>query len=297
MKRENDKSAPGTALFNWYPGHMAKALREIKQRLPMVDVVIEIRDARIPLASGNPELKRSIGQKNHLIVLNKANLADPAHTEIWEKWFEQEAIDYMFVDCFDKTELRKAITKARKKAEATRLLSDPDTNPQRDKLKLMIVGLPNTGKSTIINQLAGKNAAKVADKPGLTTIQQWIKIDNEIELLDTPGIMPPFIESKNQALWLSAIHALPDDIADEEDTAWFLMKHFLEQKSPQFMERYKLDSFDKTLDEVILAVATVRGALRQKGMPDNSRVYKIVLADFREGLFGRTSFGKPPKLK
>jgi ribosome biogenesis GTPase A len=161
----------------------------------------------------------------------------------------------------------------------------------------MIVGLPNTGKSTIINQLANRNATKVADKPGQTVMQQWITIDKDVELLDTPGVMPPRIDKPQHALWLSAIHALPDDISGEEDTALFLVKHLLDQKSLEFMERYKLSESDNLVDEVLLKIATVRGCLRQKGLPDLDRVYKLVLADFRKGDLGKTSFGTPPGTK
>jgi ribosome biogenesis GTPase A len=296
MKRENDKSGVGTALFNWFPGHMARALREIKQRLQFVDVVIEIRDARVPVVSGNPELAKSIGQKNHVIVLNKVNLADPLVVEEWQRWFEKSGKTFLFVDCFDKVALKKILTLSRNLSESTRLKSDPSSNPQREKLKVMIVGLPNTGKSTIINQLANKQVAKVADKPGLTTIQSWIKIENDVEMLDTPGVMPPMIENKLHALWLSAIHAIPDDIADEEDTALFLINHMIEHKSPMFMEKYKLETLDLSLDQILQKIATLRGAIKQKGLPDLPRVHKLVISDFREGQFGRASFGKAPKI-
>lgn len=294
MKRENDASAPAKALYNWYPGHMARALREIKQKLKMVDIVLEIRDARVPLASGNRELAKSIGQKRKLIVLNKANLADPEIMLQWSQWFEQQGEPYLFVNCFDKAALKKAISLARKIVEKNRRDCDPDYVETKTKLRMMIVGLPNTGKSTIINQLANKNATKVADKPGQTQIQQWITIENDIELLDTPGVMPPMIERDEHALWLSAIHAIPDDIADEETTALFVVKHLLNGQSKEFLERYKLESADISVDAALVKIAAVRGCLKQKGLPDLSRVYKLVLAEFRHGDLGRTCFGLPP---
>ncbi len=297
MKRQNDPSAPSEALYNWYPGHMAKALREIKSKLQFVDIVFEIRDARIPLVSGNRNLSETLGQKRKLIILNKANLADPAMSEKWKKWFDEQKEPYLFVDCFDKVALSKSVSMARKIVEANRRECNPDYVETKTKLRVMIVGLPNTGKSTIINQLANRNATKVADKPGQTLMQQWITIDKDVELLDTPGVMPPRIDKPQHALWLSAIHALPDDISGEEDTALFLLKHLLDQKSPEFMERYKLSGSDISVDEVLLKIATVRGCLRQKGLPDLDRVYKLVLADFRKGDLGKTSFGTPPGLK
>lgn len=295
MKRSNDKSAPSLALYNWYPGHMAKALREIKEKLRMVDIVLEIRDARVPLASGNRNLSDSLGQKRKLIILNKSNLADAKILEEWIKWFDLQGEPYLFINCFDRPSMKIVISMAKKIVDTNRRECNPDYVETKTKLKMMIVGLPNTGKSTIINQLANKNAVKVADKPGQTVMQQWIVVDKDIELMDTPGIMPPQIEKAEHALWLSAIHAIPDDIAGEDDTAVFVIKHLLHIKSPEFLERYKLESADIEVEEALLKIATLRGCLKQKGLPDLDRVYKLVLAEFRKGELGKTCFGLPPK--
>lgn len=295
-KRDNDPSGPKEALYNWYPGHMAKALREIKQKLNFVDVVMEIRDARVPIASGNTNLWESLGQKRKLIVLNKANLVDKESLAKWQTWFEAQGEPFMFVNCFDKPAMQKAVTMARKLVEDNRKECNPDYVETKSKLRIMIVGLPNTGKSTIINQLAKRNATKVADKPGQTVLQQWIHLDNDVDLLDTPGVMPPKIDRAEHALWLSAIHAIPDDISGEEDTALFILKHYLKHQTPEFMARYKLESADMSLDDVLLKIATLRGCIRQKGLPDLDRVYKLVLLDFRNGELGQTCFGLPPKI-
>lgn len=295
MKRQNDPSGPSKALFNWYPGHMAKALREIKQKLSMVDIVLEIRDARVPLASGNRNLYEGLGQKPKLIVLNKVNLADEEIVAKWAQWFEKQGTPFVFVDCFDKPAIKKVVSMARQIVEDNRRSCNPDLLESKAKLKLMIVGLPNTGKSTIINQLANKNATKVADKPGQTQIQQWIAVDSTTELLDTPGVMPHQVDREEHGLWLSAIHAIPDDIAGEETVAVFIVKHLLARKSQEFLDRFKLESFDISVDDAFLGIAKVRGCLRQKGLPDLDRVHKIVLAEFRKGELGKTCFGLPPK--
>jgi ribosome biogenesis GTPase A len=297
MKRENEKSAPGRALFNWYPGHMAKALREIKQKLKLVDIVLEIRDARVPMASGNKALDAEVGNKCKLIVLNKANLADPALLDQWEIWFEEQGTPFVFVNCFDKPAMKKVVSIGRKIVEKNRVACDPTHVPTKTKLKMMIVGLPNTGKSTIINQLANRQATKVADRPGYTQIQQWIQIENDVELLDTPGIMPPMIEKEEHGLWLSAIHAIPDAIGGEETIAIFVINHLLKIQSPEFFERYKIETPEITVDEALLKIATLRGCLKQKGLPDLERVYKLVLAEFRTGELGKTCFGVPPKAR
>lgn len=297
MKRPNDPSAPTEAAFNWYPGHMAKALREIKEKLKMVDIVLEIRDARVPLATGNQGLDSVLGQKRRLIIFNKANLADLEMIENWGKWFEQEGVPHLFINCFDKPSLKKVISTARKIVEANRKECNPEHVETKIKMKMMIVGLPNTGKSTIINQLAGKSAAKVADKPGQTQIQQWITVDKDIELLDTPGVMPPQIAKEEHKLWLSAIHAIPDDIAGEEDTAVFVVKHILKMKCKEFLERFKLETADISVDEALERIGKLRGCVRQKGLVDLDRVYKLVLAEFRKGELGRVCFGTAPQLK
>jgi len=294
MKRENDKTAPAKALYNWYPGHMAKALREIKEKLKMVDVVLEIRDARVPLVSGNRAMNQGLGHKPKLIVLNKTNLADQLIIKQWSEWFEEQKIPHVFVNCFDKAAMKKVIGMARKIVETNRKASNPDYIETKTKLKAMIVGLPNTGKSTIINQLAKKSATKVANKPGLTQSQQWILVENDVELLDTPGVMPPHIERKEHGLWLSSIHAIPDHIPGEETVAVFVIKHLMENKSQEFLDRYKIDSFDLDLEEVLLKIAKLRGCLKQKGLPDLERVYKLVLAEFRAGDLGLTCFEHPP---
>ena len=293
MKRENDPSAPKEAAFNWYPGHMAKALREIKQKLQLVDIVFEIRDARAPVVSGNNDLYESLGNKCKFIILNKANFVDQESLEKWKAWFGKQGDPFLFVNCLDRPSMGRVIGMARKIVEENRKKCNPDEKPTKSKLRIMIVGLPNTGKSTIINTLAKKNAAKVADKPGQTLIQQWIPIENDVELLDTPGVMPPKIEREEHALWLSAIHAIPDDVSDEQTTATFLVKHYLKHKVPKFFERYKIDPAETNLDEVFVRVATARGCLRQKGMPDLERVYKLILSDFRSGELGQTCFSVP----
>ena len=288
-----ESDVPSEALFNWFPGHMVKAMREIKQKLKMVDIVFEIRDARLPLSSGNGALDEVLGQKTRIIILNKANLANPESTLLWKSYFETKKQLCFFVDCFDKAALKKVIPLAREVIEQNRKQSNPDLNSSKTKIKVMILGLPNTGKSTIINQLANRNATKVANKPGLTQIQQWIQIDDEIDLLDTPGVMPPKVESDEQALWLSAIHAIPDHISGEEATAAFLVKHLVEIKSPEFFSRFQLPALELSVEEVFERIGKLRGCLKQKGQPDLDRVCKIILNEFREGLLGKTTFELP----
>ena len=239
IKSRNDAEAieltPDTPVksgLNWFPGHMARAIREIKEKLKLVDIVLEIRDARAPLASGNKMMDETLRQKSRLILLNKVNLADPKTIHLWDEWFKTQGEPYLFLDCFDKGSMKKVMTMARAIVDQKRKDSNPETYQYKAKLKLMIIGLPNTGKSTIINQLANRSATKTADRPGQTQVQQWIVIDKDLDLLDTPGVMPPLLAKEEHGLWLSAIHAIPDDVAGEELPAVFLIEYLNEKNSP-----------------------------------------------------------------
>jgi ribosome biogenesis GTPase A len=283
--------------INWYPGHMVKALREIKEKLKLVDIVFEIRDARVPLASGNFLLDEALRQKSRLILLNKANLASTDKIQEWSEWFSKQETPFMFIDCFDKNTMKKVVQKAQAIVDEKRMANNPDKIIEKKKLKLMTIGLPNTGKSTIINQLAGKNVTKTADRPGYTQTQQWITINKDLELLDTPGIMPPNLAKDEHGLWLSAIHAIPDDIVGEERPALFLIDYFIKQNSKTFMEKYKLSTLEISVEEIIEKIAIARGCIRQKGVIDLERVYKLILLDFRSGNLGKCCFGNPPLKK
>lgn len=283
------------AAFNWFPGHMMKAMREIKAKAASVDLVIEIRDARVPLVSGNSSLMTSIGGKCKLILLNKSNLADPLIIDKWKEWFESAETPFLFINCLEKTSIKSVLAEGKKIIEKKRQQCNPEGISTKEKYKFMIVGLPNTGKSTFINQVANRNATKVADKPGQTQVQLWVHVDDEMMLLDTPGVMPPQVEKEEHKIWLSLINAIPDNIVGEEDPACYLVNYFKKNKSQEFMKRYGLESLDLTLDEILTKIAQTRGCLKQKGLPDLDRVFKLILQDFRAGLLGKVSLGLPPK--
>jgi ribosome biogenesis GTPase A len=279
--------------INWFPGHMNKAIRQIKESLKKVNIVLEVRDARSPLVTGNRLIKEAIGQKSHLIVINKTNLADPEVVAMWDIWFEKQNIPFVFVNSFDKNSLKKILNYAQDIVKQKFLESNPDGVAHKN-LRMMMIGLPNTGKSTIINRLANRNASRVADKPGLTQQQIWIKVDQGLEILDTPGVMPPKIANHEQGLWLASLHAIPDTVVSHEVPACFIVEHCLEIKSQTFKEKYKLESFDTDLISVLDQIATLRGCLLKKGEFDYDRVYKILLSDFRSGELGPISLGRPP---
>lgn len=286
---------PQNTGINWYPGHMVRAIREIKDKLKLVDIVLEIRDARAPLASGNKTMDENLRQKSRLILLNKVNLADQKMIHQWEEWFKKQGEPFLFLDCFDKGSIKKVLSMARAIVDQKRKESNPDTYEHKAKIKMMIIGLPNTGKSTIINQLANRSATKTADRPGQTQVQQWIVIDKDLDLLDTPGVMPPTLAREEHGLWLSAIHAIPDEAVGEELPAKFLIEYLKERNSKELKERYKLESLDLSVEDILSQIAILRGCIRQKGLPDLERVYKLILLDFRKGELGKCCFGVPPE--
>jgi len=286
--------------INWFPGHMNKAVKEIKKNLKQVNIVIEVRDARAPLASGNKRSYSQSVEKPYLIVLNKTNLADPEAVEQWKTWFTQQEESFIFVNALDKGSIKKVVDKARKIYIAHRLKSNPDldlSNKPHHKIKLMILGLPNTGKSTIINKLANRSATKAAATPGQTRNQIWVKVNTDTELLDTPGVMPPRIDQQIHGMWLSAIHAIPDHIVAPEDCASFIIRHFIKKKSPAFLEQYKFDTAPTELIEALDHIGKLRGCLQKGGELNYDQIYNIVVNDFRRGNLGTTSFELPPKNK
>ena len=279
--------------INWFPGHMKKAIEKIQESLKLVNIIIEVRDARAPMASGNKGTYQSRGQIPYLIVLNKANLADPEAVKSWTNWFTKQNEPFVFINALDKKSIKTIIKRAKEVLHAHRLKSNPSIKP-KDKMKMMILGLPNTGKSTIINKLANRNASKAAQKPGQTTSILWVNVDKNLDILDTPGVMPPRIDVQVHAKWLSAIHAIPDHIVTPDESACFIAQYLLNLKSQGFKEHYKFKSLDIDLVAACNHIGKLRGCLRQGGLYDYEHIYKIILADFRKGAFGPICFELPP---
>tara|TARA_R110002072_G_scaffold534_6_gene4051 strand:- start:225376 stop:226299 length:924 start_codon:yes stop_codon:yes gene_type:complete len=274
--------------INWYPGHMNRAINEIINGLKKVDIVLEVRDARSPLVTGNRVLKKKIGNKPKLIVINKKNLANPDIVEKWEAWFEKQGEPFIFINCLDKDSLKTLTDKA------LQILNEKRDSPKKSRMKLMIIGLPNTGKSTIINKLANRNATKAAAKPGQTQTQLWVRVGEDLDLLDTPGVMPPEIDTEEQGIWLSAIHAIPDKVVIPEIPACYIVEHMIKVKSEAFKNHYKLETLGPDLISTLNAIAELRGCFKKQNEYDYERVYQLILNDFRKGDLGKTSFGLPP---
>lgn len=265
-------------IIQWYPGHMAKANRQIREKLKLIDVVVEVLDARIPLASRNPDINQYCQNKQHLVVLNKSDLADPNQNQKWltaiRHW---EGVDdvmlYNATDARKKTDLVERIRKL---------------NPKNKKqLKCLICGIPNVGKSTVINSLIGKKKTQIGNKPGVTKGQQWLSAPDDLMLLDTPGILWPKFEDQQVGVHLAWIGSIKDTIFEKENIAADLLK-FLSVYYPEYVEAlYKIDIGDKRLPELFDAIAESRKLLLKGGDYDYRRVSELLLNDFKNGKIGR----------
>jgi len=274
---------------------MAKALRGVREKISKVDLVLEIRDARIPLASGNISLEKALNQKPRLIVFNKANLAEKANIKLWEQWFAERDDRFLFLDAFDARSL-KMLSKMARAVMQQKWQKFINKGIRPPPLRMMLLGIPNTGKSTIINRLTRRKAAGTGDRPGVTRSQEWIVLGKDLELLDTPGIMPPRIDTEEQGLWLCAIHAIKDEIVGKEKVASFVVKRLQQIMSPDFINKYNLNSSEIVeSEELILQIGSYLNCRKKGGQIDYAKSCSQILHDFRSGLLGACSFEKPPE--
>ena len=289
--------------INWFPGHMRKALNDTKALLPQVDMVIETCDARIPFASRNPELSQIIGKKPRLIVLNKADLADPAKTSQWIEALRKENTSAVAVEATNRKGLDKVVSESVKLCKDVLERAEAKGRTGRP-VRAMVVGVPNTGKSTLINALAGRKAAVTGNKPGVTRDPKWIKTSGRLELMDMPGVLWPKIQSHRMGVCLSAAGSVKDEVNDLVAVAYDTMK-MLNDLYPDLMEvRYGIDlsEFEVTADEfgysdkdyeLFLEMAKKRGCIMSGGRIDEDRFAKLLLDDFRTGRIGRISLEIP----
>ena len=279
--------------LQWYPGHMRKAERLVKENLKLVDVVVELLDARIPLSSANPVLREIVGDKPRVIVLNKADLADEAATRAWVKSFAAEGIAAVPVDSVKGRgvkELVQAITKCAK--------------PKTDKLvqhgakaraaRCMILGIPNVGKSSLINRLSGGAKTKVENRPGVTRAKQWIRLGAQLELLDMPGILWPKFEDQQAALHLAFTGAINDNVYDVASVVLLLLDTLRTKYPTDLNERYRLEGELPSGVELLEEIGRKRGCLRAGGRIDDEKAQQIVLTDFRSGRLGRVTLDALP---
>jgi len=272
-------------MIQWFPGHMAKAKREIEENLKLVDLVIELVDARIPLSSQNPLLQEAIQSKEKVIVLMKRDLADQVKTSEWIRYFAEKSISAIAVDANNKKDLAALINLVYEKGIAKQE-NQLQKGVQERPIRALIAGVPNVGKSTLINRLANKRIAKIGDTPGITRMQQWIKVRGKFELLDTPGMLWPKFESEEIGLKLAAVGTIKYDLTPEQDVAAFLITYLLEHYEHDFLARYPIEEKDD-MWVIFEEIGRHRGALESGGHINFDKVADIVLQDFRSGKLGR----------
>lgn len=279
--------------IQWYPGHMAKAKREIKENLKLVDVVVELLDARIPYSSQNPDMDDIAGNKPRIIALNKADLASETVNRKWVNHFRQKGITALPIDSITGKglkELEQAIREAIKDKMERSLEKGRIGRP----IRVAVLGIPNVGKSSYINKVANRAAAATADKPGVTRTKQWVKAGKGIELMDTPGVLWPKFDSSEVGLNLAFTGAIRGEIIDTIELAGKLAEKLKEDYSRNVIQRYKLESIENLAgDDIIRVVAMKRGCIAAGGEVDLDRAATLFLDEFRGGKLGRISLEEP----
>lgn len=284
--------------INWYPGHMAKTMKQVEADLKLIDIVIEILDARIPISSQNPEIKKLIKNKKRIIILNKCDLADEKENKNWVKYFEEVNIPVILCNSNNGDGVNKTISKINEIMQEEREIAK---QKGRNKIaRAMIIGVPNVGKSSFINRVSNKSAMQVGNKPGVTKNKQWIRLSNNIELLDTPGVLWPRIEKQETALNLAYTGTIKSDILDEIEVAYNLIKYLMSECRENVIERYKLNSdiLDRIFNnsdiednekivEIMNYIGEKRGAIARGNNVDLDKTSRIILEDFRSGNLGR----------
>ena len=292
--------------INWYPGHMAKTKRQIEEDLKLIDIVVEILDARIPISSKNPDVKELIKDKKIIEVLNKADLANDKMNAKWSKYYKNNNIEAVLTDSNSGKGMNDVIKVIEKVASEDKMLQ---ANKGRigKTIRVLVLGIPNVGKSSFINRLAKKASAKVGNKPGVTTQKQWINVNNKIQLLDTPGILWPKLEKQSVALNLAYTGTIKDNIIDSTELVYYFVKDMIEKGYlNNIVERYKLDPNEiqdilkdenymenERIMNIIDKIALKRGAILSGARIDYEKISTIILNEFREGKLGYITLEEP----
>lgn len=272
--------------INWYPGHMAKTKKQLIEDLKLIDIVVEVIDARIPEASINPDIQEYIKEKTKIVVLNKADLADENETKNWVKKYNSQGITAVEVEASNGKNIQSVVNKI--KVEYEKIKEKYIQKGRIGKsIRVMVIGIPNVGKSTFINSLAKRNTAKVGNKPGVTKQKQWIKIDNNIEIMDTPGMLWPRLDNQEYAMHLAFCGTIGENSIDNEEIAYYLLEYLIKNYPNRIEERYNIKIENKETIEILEEIARKRGAIVSGGNINMQKISDIILNEFRSGKLGR----------
>ena len=277
--------------FQWYPGHMTKAKRMMQENMKLIDIMIELVDARIPLSSRNPDIDELGKNKYRLILMNKADLADKERTREWSAFFKEKGFFVVSLDARSKSGM-KSITDIVMEACKEKIERDRKRGIKNRPVRAMVVGIPNVGKSTFINSYAGKACAKTGNKPGVTKGKQWIRLNKGLELLDTPGILWPKFEDQQVGLHLAMIGSINDEILNVEELALSVIDYLTAEYPGTLEKRFGFEGMTDRV-EILGEIARVRGCLKKGNELDYEKAARLLMDDFRSGKLGRITLEKP----
>lgn len=280
------------AVIQWFPGHMAKALRQIKEQMPLVDIIFELVDARVPYSSQNPEVHRLAGDKPRLLIMTKTDLADPKVVSQWQNFFAKRGQVVLALDSRER-QVAKKVTAAAKEVLAEQLAAQAAKGMQKRAIRAMCVGVPNVGKSTLLNHLVKRNVAQTGNRPGVTTGQQWLRSSADLELLDTPGVLWPKFQSQKQGTMLALSGAIKDSLYAKDDVALFALAYLKRERPAELMARYRLSEMDLSQpDPDFLLTITQKMGFRD----DYDRASERLIFELRKGKLGPISLEIPADL-
>ena len=282
--------------IQWYPGHMTKTRRQMEQDLKQVDAICEIVDARIPISSRNPDIDSICGNKPRIVILNRMDLADPDGTAKWAEYFKAKGWAAIATDCKSRKGINafaptvRSVLREKLERDAAKGMSRP--------LRVMVVGIPNVGKSTLINQISGRKGAKAENRPGVTRGKQWVSVEGKLLLLDTPGILWPKFDDPNVGMMLAYTGAVKEDILDIEELSSFLMALLWKRYPQAIVDRYGIEAEPDTPGYDLLQIAgKKRGYLLSRGEINTERMAKVLLDEYRSGKLGRFTLELPEDIK
>lgn len=289
---ENIDKGFNKSVINWYPGHMAKTKREMKEKIDLIDIVYEVIDARMPISSKMKDMDELIKDKPRLLIMTKYDMCDKEETNKFIRFYQEQGYSVVPIDLMKDKNMSSILEKSHE------LLKDFNQKRLEKGLKeramrVLIIGVPNVGKSTLINRLVGKKATVTGNQPGVTKNLSWIRINKEMELMDSPGVLWPKMEDQEQAHILASLSSIKEEILDTEDIALFILRKMWELYPEHLKERYQLEKIDfENIEETLTHIAKKRGALLKGGVPDYEKVYAMIIRDLKEGLLGNITLDR-----